>query len=110
VADLTPVDGQLDAYNAGDVERFLSSYSPDVIVEDGAGQTLMRGREQMRGEYAPFFAEFPHLRGEIVHRLTAGDYVIDEELIHGWQSDPVRAVVIYHVAGGLIDHVRMYDG
>jgi hypothetical protein len=29
--------------------------------------------------------------------------VIDEEIIHGWQPEPVRAVAIYHVAGGLID-------
>lgn len=110
MADLTPVEGQLDAYNAGHIERFLACYSPDVVVEDGAGTTLMNGREGMRAEYAPFFAEFPKLRGEIVHRINARDYVIDEELIHGWQAEPVRAVAIYHVANGLIDHVRLIDG
>jgi len=36
--------------------------------------------------------------------------VIDEEFIHGWQPEPVRAVAIYHVADGLIDHVRLIDG
>jgi hypothetical protein len=110
MADLTPVLAQLDAYNAGDVERFLAWYALDVVVEDGAGTQLMQGRERMRSEYPPFFAEYPDLRGEIVHRITAGDYVIDEELIHGWQAEPVRAVAIYHVTNGLIDHVRLIDG
>jgi len=35
--------------------------------------------------------------------------VIDEELIHRWQAEPVRAVAISHVANGLIDHVRLID-
>jgi hypothetical protein len=30
--------------------------------------------------------------------------------IHGWQPDPVRAVVIYHIDDGLIDHVRLIEG
>src|SRR5437763_16885140 len=102
MADLTPVEAQLHAYNAGDVGRFLASYSPDVVVEDGAGHRLMQGHAEMRREYAPFFAEHPDLRGEILHRITAGDYIFDEEVIHGRQSEPVRAVVIYHVADGLI--------
>jgi hypothetical protein len=110
VADLTPVEAQLEAYNAGDVERFLACYSVDMVVEDGAGTPLMQGRQGMRAEYAPFFAEYPNLRGEITHRINAGDYVIDEEVIHGWQAEPVRAVAIYHVANGLIDHVRLIDG
>ena len=110
MADDTPVDAQLEAYNARDVDRFLTSYSPDVLVVDGAGNTLMQGREAMWGQYGPFFAENPELRGEIVHRIIARDYVIDEELIHGWQAEPVRAVAIYHITDGLIDHVRRIEG
>jgi hypothetical protein len=110
MADLKPVEAQLEAYNAHDVDQFLASYAPDVVVEDGAGNTLMQGHDSMRAEYAPFFAAQPELRGEIVHRITAGDYVIDEELIHGWQPEPVRAVAIYHIADGLIDHVRLIEG
>ena len=37
----------------------------------------------MRAEYEAFFAGYPDLRGEIVQRINAGDYVIDEERIHG---------------------------
>ncbi|HET7426219.1 MAG TPA: nuclear transport factor 2 family protein, partial [Gemmatimonadales bacterium] len=69
-----------------------------MIVEDGAGTPLMQGREGMRAEYEAFRAEYPDLRGEIDHRIHVGDYVIDQELIHRWQAEPVRAVAIYHVA------------
>jgi len=71
MADLRPVEAQIEAYNARDVDRFLASYAPDVVVQDGAGNTLMQGHDSMRAAYAPFFAEYPELRGEIVHRITA---------------------------------------
>ena len=69
----------------------------------------MQGHESMRAEYAPFFAEFPGLRAEILHRIEVADHVIDEEHIHGWQTEPVRAVAIYHIADGHIDQVRLLD-
>jgi hypothetical protein len=56
---------------------------------------MMQGHESMRAEYAPFFAEFPGLRAEILHRIEAAHYVIDEERIHGWQTEPVRADLIH---------------
>ena len=43
----------------------------------------------------------------IRHRAVVGDYVVDEEEIAGWQPEPVEAVAIYHVAAGVIDHVRL---
>jgi hypothetical protein len=109
MADLTPVDAQLDAYNARDVDRFLACYSADVVVQDGSGATLIEGHEAMRAAYAPFFAGFPNLEAEILQRIEAAEYVIDEERILGWQAEPVRAVAIYHVSDGLIDHVRLID-
>lgn len=110
MANLKPVEAQLEAYNARDVDRFLACYSAEVVVQDGAGNTLMEGHGSMRAEYTPFFGGCPDLRAELLHRIEAGDYVIDEERIHGWQPDPVRAVAIYHVADGLIDHVRLIEG
>ena len=105
MADLTPVVAQLEAYNAGDIDRFVACYAPHVVIENGVGTTLMHGHEGMRAEYGPFFADHPELRGELVHRINAGEYVIDEKQTHGWLTDPVRAVAIYHIADGLIDHV-----
>jgi hypothetical protein len=103
---VAPVEAQLAAYNARDVDAFLACYAPDVVAEDGSGSVLMSGAEEMRSAYEQFFQDFPELHGEVVSRIQVGDYVIDEERIHGWQDDVVSAVAIYHVSGAVIDHVR----
>src|SRR5262245_5329075 len=101
------VDRQVRAYNERSIDAFIACYGADVVVEDARGEVLIRGRDSLRDEYAPFFRDNPSLRGGIRHRTVVGDYVIDEEEITGWQEEPVQAVAIYHVAGGLIDHVRL---
>ena len=101
------VDRQVKAYNDRDIEAFVACYSNDVTVEDARGGVLMRGHEGLREEYGPFFRDNPKLHAEVRHRVVVGDYVVDEEEITGWQAEPVRAVAIYDVADGVIDHVRL---
>jgi uncharacterized protein (TIGR02246 family) len=103
------IDRQLAAYNAHDAVAFAECYSEDVVVEDPRGTVLMRGRDTLRTEYDTFFREYPAVRGDVRHRSTIGDYVIDDEEIFGWQDAPVRAVAVYHVIDGVIDHVRLYE-
>ena len=101
-----PVDEHVDAYNTRDLERFLACYAPDCVIEDGRGNVLMRGREEMRAHFARVFGESPELHCEIVHRACVGDYVVDEERITGRVDGDQHGVVVSHVAGGLIDHQR----
>ncbi len=102
-----PVEAQLDAYNARDVERFAPCFAEDVVVEDGAGKVLMRGREQLHAAYRDMFAAHPALRCRVVHRIRVGDYVIDEERIAGRGPTELHVVAIYRVEGGLIAAVRL---
>ena len=70
----------------------------------------MRGRGEIETQYGPFFESSPHLHAEIVTRIRVGEYVVDEERVTGVagvESGEVRAVAIYHVAGGLIDRLRI---
>lgn len=103
-----PVDAQLAAYNARDVDAFMACYTPDCAVDDGDGTRLLTGHAEMRARYQTLFASSPALHCEIVARMRIGDYVIDEERITGRVPDLRRAVVIYHVdqASSLISHVR----
>ena len=110
MADLAPIETQLEAYNARDVDRFMASYAPHVVIDDGAGTRLMTGHEEVRAAYADSFERLPEVRAEVVHRIETGDYVVDEERVHGAEPTPIHAVVIYHVSGGLIDHVRLIRG
>ena len=104
-----PVERQVEAYNRGAIDAFLSCYAPDTVVEDATGTVAMRGHDAMRAVYSELFRGFPDLRSEIATRIRVGEYVIDEERITGWRGfgDEIRVVVIYHVANDLIDHVRL---
>lgn len=110
---IDPVDAQLAAYNARDVEAFIACYTTDCTIEDGTGTRLMSGHDEMRTRYRALFDGSPNLHCEIVHRTRIGCYVIDEEAIRGRlpgvNPELRRAVVIYRVDAdaGLISHVRM---
>ena len=101
------IDRQVAAYNSLDLDAFVSCYAEDVVVEDGRGNVLMKGHKGLRDAYGPFFRDNPELRAGVTHRIQIGSFVVDEERVTGLESDPVCAVVIYHVADDLIDHVRI---
>lgn len=103
---MDPVEGQLAAYNARDVERFLPFFAEDVVVEDGQGNLVLRGRDAMRARYGPMFAQYTNLHCEIVSRVRVGAYVLDEERITGRQPEPEHVVAIYRLEGDTIVHVR----
>ena len=101
-----PVQEQLEAYNTGDVERFLACYTPDCVIEDGAGNRLLTGHGEMLLRYTTLFKNSPQLQCEIINRIRIGSYVIDEERITGRVPAMNHAVVIYRVKDSLIEHVR----
>lgn len=101
-----PVQMQLEAYNAGDVERFMACYKPDCVVEDGAGNRLLTGHIEMRPRYEALFKSSPNLHCKLINRTRIGRYVIDEERISGRVPAMNHAVVIYRVQDSLIEHVR----
>jgi len=103
-----PVEEQLLAYNARDLERFVAAYATDVVIEDGENKILISGHGQMRESYGALFTTYPELHCEIISRIKAGKYVVDEEEITGRGSPtPMHAVVIYRVEEDKIAHVRV---
>jgi hypothetical protein len=107
-AAFDPVETQLAAYNARDIETFLSCYTDDCVVDDGEGNRLLAGLGQLRTRYETLFADSPKLHADVVHRTRIGRYVLDEEVISGRVPDLRRAIAIYRIdtASGLIEHVR----
>ncbi len=106
---MDPIEEQLQAYNACDIERFLSVYSPDIVFEDGEGNHLMQGLAAMRERFSTLFQSSPQLNCKIINRIKIANYTIDEEEVTGYQGAPgaLHAVVIYRVEGDKIVHVRM---
>jgi imidazolonepropionase-like amidohydrolase len=103
----TVVQGQVEAYNARDIEAFLSFYADDVVVRRlPSGEVSYDGKEAMSLRYASRFAENPELHCTITQRVVHGDWVVDHELVTGVEGRPrVRAVATYEVRGGLIQNV-----
>jgi hypothetical protein len=105
------VQGQVDAFSARDVERFLSFYDPDALIEDGQNNTMARGHEAMRALYSPLFARSPDLHVTIPQRIQVGAYVIDEEALTGFVfpgfPSEVHAAAVYRGEGSVIVHVRL---
>jgi len=107
VADV--IDARLAAYRARNLEAFLACYAADVLIGDGDGNVVVRGRENMREGWA-FLATSPNLLLEIPQRIEVGNVVIDEELIDGIVVEEVEqpqqhVVTIYRVTDSLISNV-----
>ena len=93
------VDEQVAAYNAHDIETFLSTYAEHAEVVTPRG--TRRGRDALRAAYEPIFAAGT-CRAEIIGRLAVGNCVVDLEVASGLSPTPVRALMAYRVEGTTI--------
>jgi hypothetical protein len=78
------VDRRLAAYRDRDLDRFLACYALSIRIRDFAGAVLMDGQEAMQSHCGALFRDSPDLCVEIPHRIVAGEYVIDEEVVSGF--------------------------
>jgi len=95
------VDAQIEAYRARDVERFLSNYADDASVVMFDGAVMFGSKEAMREQYGKLFADSPDLQVTIAARITAGEFVVDEEHLSGFHFGDMpaemTAVAIYRI-------------
>jgi hypothetical protein len=77
-----PVQRQLDAYNAHDLERFLAEYTDRFTI--------------------------PTLHARLVNRIVAGNIVVDHEDITGLAETNRTAVAVYEVVDGRIRTVWFF--
>ncbi|MBN1447141.1 MAG: amidohydrolase family protein [Bacteroidetes bacterium] len=97
---------QLNAYNATNLEAFLSVYSPDVEVFTFPDTPIYTGIEEMRRVYQEFFAFAPDVHCRLVNRITYENMVMDREIVTGVPGkETVEAVAIYEIDEGLIRKV-----
>ena len=107
-AETSPVQRQLEAFNAHDLDGFVACYATDVVIRHGDGRELIRGHDGMRGFYGPFIND-PALHAEVANRLQSGDWVVDEEHTV-WTDGRADALVAYEVRDGLIQTMVMLGG
>jgi hypothetical protein len=108
-ACITPFDvaeGQLEAYNAQDLDAFCSFYADAVVVADLNGPVTSQGVAALRERYAKLFSEFPENKVELKGRMVLGDKVIDHELvIRKPGGDRFEVAAIYTIADAKIVRV-----
>ena len=100
---MNPVEAQVKAYNAHDLDGFLACYSRDIIIRDGEGSVLVQGIEEMRMQFSALFQASPALHAKILTRIDVGAYIVLEERIEGYDGEPLRGVMVYHQTGDTID-------
>jgi imidazolonepropionase-like amidohydrolase len=99
------VQRQLNAYNKGNIDAFLDTYSDDIELYTFPDSLTSKGKDAMRKGYEAFFKKFPDLHCEIKNRIIYGNTIIDEEYVTGTRK-PFSSVAIYYVENGKIKKVH----
>ena len=104
-ADLVaPVERQLHAYNARDIDTFMACWADDAQYYEFPSRLLASGAPQIRARHVTRFEE-PHLHGHLLHRGVVGNTVIDQERVTRDFPEGVGEVdvlAVYEVVDGKI--------
>ena len=98
------VQQQLEAYNSGDIDGFMATYSNDIKLVQFPNTVMSEGKAAMRQQYNNMFSSIQDLNAEIVSRTLIGNKVIDKEKVTA-NGTTFYAVAIYEVTNGLISNV-----
>lgn len=98
------VQGQLDAYNAHDIDAFMQWWAEDCRYYAFPDQILASGAAAVRERHVARFLE-PNLHGRLVKRIAIANVVVDQETVTRTFPDgpgEVDVVAIYEVEGSKI--------
>jgi hypothetical protein len=108
-ACIQPVDvaeGQLEAYNAQDLDAFCAFYDDHVVVADLNGAVTGQGIAALRGRYEALFAQYPQNHAELMNRIVVGPTVIDHERVRRTpDGDSFDVAAIYTISDAKIVRV-----
>lgn len=104
------VQANLEAYNKGDIEGFMSYFSTDIQVRTfDSGAITAEGKKEVREIYTRLFDASPNLHSRILKRTIFDNKVIDHEYITGRNGspEPLELVLIYEVRDGKIFRISV---
>ena len=100
------VQGQLEAYNAQDLDAYCAFFAKDVVVADLNGAVGVQGLDAYRTKYDGVFKQFPENKVELINRIAVGATVIDhEKVIRSPGGETFEVIAIYTLADGKIARV-----
>jgi hypothetical protein len=105
----SPVQRQLDAYNAHDIEQFVAEYTEDIqVFRPPSPEPVLSGKPAFREHYAKNRFNNPKLHAEVVNRMVSGRTVVDHERIVGLAPEVVEAIAVYEIQGERISKVWFF--
>jgi uncharacterized protein (TIGR02246 family) len=106
VSNVDIASAQLDAYNAQDLEKYVSYFTEDCVVSGLNSTPTETSREAIKARYAKAFAQFPQNKAELLSRIAVGNTVVDHELvIRAPGGEQFEIIAIYTFRDGLIARV-----
>ncbi|MDP5009442.1 MAG: nuclear transport factor 2 family protein [Glaciimonas sp.] len=99
------IERQFEAYNASDLEKFISNFSESYhAYRMPTLEPYIVGKAQLTEFYATkrFNDGGMKLQAELISRTVMGNKVVDCERISGISDSPVDMIVIYEIRDGLI--------
>ena len=106
---VVPVQRQLEAYNAHNLERFVAEYADDVrVFRPPAIEPILSGKAAFSAHYAANRFNLPKLHAEVVSRIVSGNKVVDHERISGLEEMTVEAIAVYEVIDNRIGTVWFF--
>ena len=93
------IQRQLDAYNTKDIAALMATYAENAQQYEHPAKLLAEGATQICERFVARFKE-PNLHARLIHRIVAGNTVIDHE--HVTRTFPegpgkIELVAIYEV-------------
>jgi len=106
VSNIDIAGAQLDAYNAQDLEKYMTYFTEDCVVSGLNGTPTETSRDAIKARYAKAFAQFPQNKAELKNRIAVGNTVVDHELvIRAPGGEQFEIIAIYTFRDGLIARV-----
>jgi ribosomal protein S18 acetylase RimI-like enzyme len=97
-----PVQNQLEAYNAHDIDAFMQWWADDAQYYEFPARLIANGAAAIRERHVVRFRE-PNLCGRLINRLSVANLVIDQETVTRTFPDgpgEVDVIAIYEVENG----------
>ena len=106
MSNVSVAQAQLDAYNAQDLEKYMTYFTQDCVVSGLNGTPTETSSEAIKARYAKAFAQFPENKAELKSRIAVGNTVVDHELvIRSPGGEQFEIIAIYTFRDGLIARV-----
>ncbi len=113
MSHLDTAEAMIAAYNAQDVDTYVSYMTDDACEANYRGDVVREGKEGTRSGLAAAFAKWPQNHAEIVERQAIGNFVIfREHVTRGPATDgselvePFDVIAVYSFEGDKCSRVE----